>query len=114
MEVKSLQELIVYNQDRFTKKVAYHKENCLAFVLNFAPGQSLPPHKHPGSDVLITVLNGQGTVNVDGQEREVKPLDVLHCADQESLSFKNTGTENTSLYVVMNKIPDERYAKEIG
>lgn len=51
---------------------------------------SLPTHKHPGSYVFLLVLEGE-----------------------EQFAFANTGNNPTSLYVVLNKVPDPRYAQNV-
>ena len=65
IQLKSYQE---YSEERFTKRVIYKKGETTAFVLNFLPGQKLPVHKHPGTEVYLYVVTGSGTLIIDGQE----------------------------------------------
>lgn len=113
MEKNSIKAFQEYNEERFTKKVVYKKGETTAFVLNFLPGQQLPPHKHPGSEVYLYVVNGRGIFLIDGTETEVTESDLVHISDQEEMSFKNNGNEPVSLYVVLSKIPSEKFAKDI-
>lgn len=113
MEKKSLLEHQEYNDEKFTKRIVFKKGDSTVFILNFVPGQSLPAHKHPGTEVYILVLNGNGTFTIDGVDTEVHEQDVIHTSAEEELAFKNTGNEPVSLYVMLNKIPDERYAQNI-
>ncbi len=108
--VKAYQE---YSDEKFTKRVIFNTGESTAFVLNFMPGQTLPAHKHPGSEVFLFVLTGKGTIIIDGQETEIAEADVIHTSDTEELAFKNSGTEPVSLYVVLTKLPGEQYAKNI-
>ncbi|MFD1903784.1 hypothetical protein ACFSQ7_06240 [Paenibacillus rhizoplanae] len=49
------------------------------FVLNFMPGQKLPVHKHPGADVYILALHGDGAIHVNEEEFSfVQGGDHLH------------------------------------
>ena len=82
------------------------------FVLNFSNNQALPPHKHPGTNVFIQVIEGEGTFHINGEAVPVNQKDVLHFTGEEEMSFVNGGG-NTSLYVMLNKVPDERYVQEI-
>ncbi|WP_147535077.1 cupin domain-containing protein [Bacillus marasmi] len=113
MDKKSINEAITYNEERFTKRVIFQKGDSTVFILNFMPGQELPAHNHPGTEVYLLVLNGSGTFTINGIDTEVSANDIVHCAGDESLAFKSTGSEPTSLYVMLNKVPDERYVQNI-
>ncbi|AJS60464.1 cupin domain-containing protein [Paenibacillus sp. IHBB 10380] len=113
MEKKELLPVKEYNQDKFTKRIIFKSGESVVFVLNFMPGQELPTHQHPGTAVFILVLDGGGTVTVNGEESALVKDDVISCEGEEHFSFKNTGSTPTSLYVVLSKIPDERYVQNI-
>ncbi|MHA0856091.1 cupin domain-containing protein [Paenibacillus sp. CMAA1364] len=113
MEKKELQVLKDYQEDKFTKRILFKSGGSVVFVLNFMPGQELPSHQHPGASVFILVLNGGGTVTVNGEESNLVQDDVISCEGDEHFSFKNTSDTPTSLYVVLSKIPDERYAQDV-
>jgi quercetin dioxygenase-like cupin family protein len=112
MQRQSLSNFIVYNEEKFTKKVIFKEGESTVFVLNFSANQSLPAHKHPGTNVFIQVIEGEGTFYVNGEALPANKLDVLHFTGEEEMSFVNNG-RNTSLYVMLNKVPDERYVQEI-
>ncbi|QBP40272.1 cupin domain-containing protein [Paenisporosarcina antarctica] len=111
MEKQSLQKYQEFSEDRFTKRIIFKKSSSTAFVLNFLPDQQLPSHTHPGSDVFIMTVEGTGVFTIDGKEVNVMKNDLVHCSDQEQLSFNNNGTERVSLYVILNKIPNDKYAE---
>ena len=102
-----------YSEEKFTKRIIYKKGETTAFVLNFLPGQQLPIHKHPGTEVYLYVVTGNGTIVIDGKESEVSEADLIHVSSEEEMSFNNSGKEPVSLYVVLSKIPSELYAKNI-
>lgn len=81
--------------------------------MNFLPGQQLPVHKHPGTEVYLYVVTGSGTFIIDGQENDVSEADLVHVGSEEELAFSNTGNEPVSLYVTLSKVPNEQYAKNI-
>jgi quercetin dioxygenase-like cupin family protein len=113
MEVQSLRNYQEFSEERFTKRIIFKKGDSTAFVLNFMPGQALPSHTHPGTEVYIMTAQGKGVFTIDGQEVNVMKNDVIHCGGLEQLAFKNDGAENVSLYVVLNKIPSDKYAENI-
>ncbi|WP_186580138.1 cupin domain-containing protein [Aquibacillus kalidii] len=113
MQKQSLASYIEYSDERFTKRVVYKEGTSTAFVLNFKPGQSLPAHKHPGTNVHLNVVQGEGVFNIDNQEVTVVERDVVVVTGDEELAFHNNSQANTSLYVVLSKIPSDEYAKDI-
>ncbi|USB31694.1 cupin domain-containing protein [Paenibacillus sp. YPG26] len=113
MEKKTIAEHTEFRDDSFTKKILFKQGDNVVFMLHFLPGQSLPAHKHPGADVYLMVVEGSGEMIVDDNVVQVSKSDVVHVDGGEMFSYSNTGSEPSSLYVVLTKIPDERYAKEI-
>lgn len=113
MKQTNLQQYIEYSEERFTKRIVFKEGESTVFVLNFKPQQSLPTHKHPGTNVYLLVLEGAGTFTIDGKEVPVKKNDVIVADGEEDFAFVNDSNENTSLYVMLNKIPNEDYAKNI-
>lgn len=113
MEKKPLQSVIEYSEQNFTKRVIYNVGGSTVFMLNFMPGQQLPTHKHPGTEVFLLVVTGSGTFTINGKDTEVTANDTIHSAGYEELAFRNTGETPASLYVMLNKVPDERYVQNI-
>lgn len=111
MEKQSLQAFTEYNEEKFSKRIIFKKGDSTVFLLNFMPGQQLPEHTHPGTEVYLLVLDGEGTFMIDGKEVPVSANDVVHCSSEERLAFQNTGTNPVSLYVMLNKIPNEKFAQ---
>lgn len=85
----------------FTKRMVRESPQALVFVLNFQPGQALPAHSHAESEVVLTVLTGEGEVTVDGRVERVRAGAVVHCEGRETLSATNTGKETLSLLVFL-------------
>lgn len=108
MEMQSIKPFQEFDQERFTKRVIFNHEDSTAFVLNFLPGQKLPAHKHPGAEVYLFVLTGSGTIIIDGRERDTAAADLIYTSDDEELAFTNSGSEPVSLYVVLNKLPNQK------
>jgi quercetin dioxygenase-like cupin family protein len=113
MEKKSILEAVEYNDSRFTKRILFNESGNTVFVLNFNPGQELPTHTHPGSELFFHVIQGKGTLLINGNETEVTVNDIIHATGDEEFAFKNTSNEPVSLYVTLCKIPSEQYAQNI-
>ncbi|WP_040949125.1 cupin domain-containing protein [Gorillibacterium massiliense] len=113
MERKSLQDAVEYAEDKFTKRILFKKDDSVAFVLNFLPGQELPVHKHPQADVYILALVGNGTLTINGEESALHQGDVINVNGDEDFSYRNSGSAPASLYVILSHIPTPDYAKKI-
>lgn len=113
MEKQSLSHYQEYSEKSFTKRVVYKRDESVVFILNFMPGQELPKHKHPGTQVYLHVLEGNGTMTIDGHDNEIEQGDIIRVDGNEEFSFNNSGQHRLSLHVVLNKIPDERYAQNV-
>ncbi|MDQ0216135.1 quercetin dioxygenase-like cupin family protein [Oikeobacillus pervagus] len=106
MNIQNVKQFMEYHNERFTKRIIFKEGPSTTFVLNFKPGQELPAHKHPNSNVHLLVLTGEGTFTIDGKQIKASELDSLICTSEQELSFKNDGKEDASLYVVLSTIPN--------
>jgi quercetin dioxygenase-like cupin family protein len=97
-----------------TKRILLDTAPALVFVLNLAPDQEIPPHQHPGSEVIITVLDGVGTILADGNPIQVQAMDMVHLKGEEALQVTNGSHATLSLLVTLAPKPgDQRYAQSI-
>ncbi|MUV38626.1 hypothetical protein JNUCC1_02480 [Lentibacillus sp. JNUCC-1] len=113
MKQENIQQYMEYNDDRFTKRVIYKENKDTVFVLNFKPGQKLPEHKHPGSNVHLHVIEGEGEFTFDGSITPAVQGDVFFVNGDENLSFSNNSLTNTSIHVILSKTPDDSYAQDV-
>lgn len=104
MERTSSNEAKQFNERRFTKVDMFKKERSTAFMLNFLPNQEVKPHQHPGQELYLHVMEGSGTISIDGEETKVTTGDVIFCEPQEKMGFVNTSTRNVSIYSILYKI----------
>lgn len=115
METTMLREQEASARAPFVKRILYQDENIVTFTLSFKPGQSLIPHRHGDSSVVLLVQAGSGEATVDEQTVALRVGEVLSVRGDETLSAVNTGQENLLLYVNMAPRPaDPRYVAEIG
>ncbi|AFQ44026.1 cupin domain-containing protein [Desulfosporosinus meridiei] len=113
MKIEKIADKIVYKDDNLTKKILFNESRVLNFVLNFRPGQGVPPHHHEQSDLIIHVLVGQGEMGVDGTIHEITEGDVIHCKGSEVFSLKNTGDKDMSCFVILAPNPSAAYSIEV-
>lgn len=114
MQIVKLADKMIYSEKSLTKKIVYRDKDVLAFVLNFKPGQSLPPHNHPSMVTMIQVLTGSAKFTLDQETTDIGTGQVIICQENEIVSLVNTGDGNLSLYVTLTPGPtDDKYAEEI-
>lgn len=113
MKIEKLSEKIVYMDDKLTKRIVFKEERVLSFILNFRPGQGVPPHNHEESDLIIHVLVGHGKMEVDGISHEIAQGDIIYCKGTEVFSLKNAGDQDMSCFVILAPNPSPVYSIEV-
>jgi mannose-6-phosphate isomerase-like protein (cupin superfamily) len=58
-----------------------------------APGQSTQEHYHPKSEEIYYILHGTGRMKLEGEFREVGPLDAIAIPPGQRHKIWNTGAE---------------------
>ncbi|GAB3062046.1 cupin domain-containing protein [Virgibacillus ainsalahensis] len=106
MENQSVTSAQQFSEERFTKINIIKNERSTAFLLNFLPGQIMKAHNHPGRELYLNVLEGNGTFSIDGKDLEVVKGDVIYCDPEEQIGFTNNGEDQVSIYATMTKIKD--------
>lgn len=113
MKIEKITAKIAFSDKTFTKRVLFNENQILNFVLNMKPGQSIPPHTHENSELVIYVLTGSGEATIDGTNAELTEGDVVHLKGEEVFSLKNSGASEMSCFVVIAPNPSAIYSKEI-
>ncbi|MCJ8010065.1 cupin domain-containing protein [Lederbergia wuyishanensis] len=101
MMIKKAEEAQSVNEARFTKNIIFNEGKSTVFILNFLPGQALPPHPHPNAHVYLYVMEGNGICTIDDEKHDITVKDIIHCENKQVLSIENTGSERLSIYVVL-------------
>jgi len=76
--------------DKFTARTVHETERQKVVCGYFEPGQFIPVHA-PGSDVAITVLDGEGVVRDGDREHDVEPGDVVAVPAGENRGIRAVG-----------------------
>jgi mannose-6-phosphate isomerase-like protein (cupin superfamily) len=85
-----------------------HLVNCeneknirLLAEITLKPGCSIGNHSHDNETEYFIILSGSGTVDDNGQTREIKAGDVIITGNGASHGIANTGAEPLVLYAVI-------------
>jgi len=71
MEVFDLKTMEVYSLEEREKNVIYRSEDFSARIISLPPGGAIPPCEM-AANVVFTVISGEATVEVDGEETALK------------------------------------------
>src|SRR5699024_9835977 len=106
MKNHSITDAQQFDEKMFTKIDIIKNKRSVVFLLNFLPGQHMKSHDHPGRELYLYVIEGNGTLLVDGKEKEVTKGDVIYCDPEEQIGFTNTSDGRVSIYATLTKIKD--------
>jgi len=112
MKLLHLDDYRKTSTEGFTKRVLLRSPHALVFTLNFQAGQTLPPHTHADSEIVVQVLAGEGQATVDGRVEALRVGAVMQCNGAESFSVQNTGSSVLSLLVCLCPA-NSRFASDV-
>lgn len=114
MDIKKMDESMVFSDQTLTKRVLFADENVLSFMLNLKAGQTLPSHRHEQSTVVYTVMSGSGEIKVDNETARIEKGFVGMAKGEDDFEIP-TITEDMSLLVTISPNPSNQlYRKEFG
>ena len=65
MEIVTLAEAPAYDPDRVVAAALLDGDQSNVRVIRLSAGQALPPHTHGASDLMLYVVEGEGTLDTD-------------------------------------------------
>lgn len=78
-------------------------------ILELAPDVAVPEHRDP-TEETIHVLEGGGTITIDGQEHTVSAGDTIFMPANAQVSYKNGPAPMRAIQVFAGPEPAEKYA----
>ncbi len=74
----NVDEIAKFSDNKMTVNVTHESENMKQMLFCFKPGQELPVHSHDvDSELIMTIVDGEGVVIENDQEVPVKGGDIL-------------------------------------
>jgi len=83
-------------------------ENAYVGLLEMAPGAAVPPHRD-ATEEYIHVLEGSGTMVIDGQTWAVHPGDTIFMPANAEVRFQNGDAPMRGLQVFAGPAPAAKY-----
>ena len=72
-------------------------DQCNARVIRISPGQSLTPHRHGSSDLMLFAAEGTGTIDNDGTKVALPAGSLVYVRPDEELRIANEGSVGLTL-----------------
>lgn len=98
-----------YDDLPLTNVPLFAEEEFSGCLLGFLPGQELPVHVHGHEHEVFDVLQGRGTMYLDGDPMELKAGDAVFVPAGVQHGFKNTSTDR---WLVRATIYQRTYARQ--
>lgn len=98
--------------NRPNRKVLVEQPGLKVMHVTLAPGQGLPPHRHPGCYVLLQALEGTTAVQLEGDEATLSSRQLLSFSGENLVSLRNSGDVASVLLITLVKQVSERRKSE--
>ncbi len=92
VKMTTLDDAPAYDSERFVAAPLLDGRQSNVRVIRLSPGQTLPPHTHSTSDLMIYIVEGSGTLTVDGDTVAFAVGSLAYFRGDEELRLSNTGT----------------------
>lgn len=86
-EVVDLNALVEYSEEYPVSKLVYDSEKVRVVLFCLEKEQEIPPHVSP-SEVLMQVIEGEGSILAGEKEHPAKRGTIVACASKEPHGFK--------------------------
>ena len=77
MEQLNIDEVKEFDTEKRIRKKLLGSDKIVAEMVCYEPGQATPEHVHPKQDEIFYVVEGTGTMIVNGEEIQLKPTGLI-------------------------------------
>jgi quercetin dioxygenase-like cupin family protein len=88
----SLADAPSYDRDQFVAAPLLGGTQSNVRVIRLGPGQHLPTHTHESSDLMLYVVEGSGTLHVEGADVAFEEGSLAYFRGEEELRLSNRST----------------------
>ncbi len=102
MEPIHLFEKAEFSKENFVPKQIHIGDAAATVLICFEPGQSMPPHPHPGAlEVILYGVEGEGALVIEGEEKPFRKGDLIFSKGDVPIGPKNPGKDRFMVLVVL-------------
>ena len=102
---KNIVDQISFSSEKMKKVNLFTTDRMFCDVYCLEPGQKQTPHAHTGSDKVYYVLDGQASVRVGEETRELGPGEIALAPSGEEHGVSNGGSDQLTVLVFMAPKP---------
>ena len=92
MKMTTLADAPAYDSEQFVAEPFLDGTQSNVRVIRLSPGQALPPHTHSTSDLMIYIVEGSGTLHVEGATLAFDAGSLAYFRGDEELRLANDST----------------------
>ena len=97
MDLTSLAAAPAFDPDRFVAEEFLEGSRSNVRVIRLSPGQSLPPHTHGESDLMLYAVEGDGVLTTDDGPVTFVAGSLAYYSGSEQLRVTNEGSTGLTL-----------------
>jgi quercetin dioxygenase-like cupin family protein len=97
MHIVTLADAPAYDPDRVVAQPFLDGSQSNVRVIRLSPGQTLPPHTHGTSDLMLYAVEGQGVLTTEGGPVGFAAGSLASYRGDEELRLTNEGTTGLTL-----------------
>ena len=102
MQRAVLSELERYDdRGKFYRTEVFKSERTRTLLLCLAPGQSVPPHRHEGYDVLLEPLRGEAEITLDGETFALRAGEIILVDGANDFAPVNRTRESFAMLITL-------------
>lgn len=96
-----IEEVEKYEAEKYVRPVLFKGERTTALLLCLKPGQSVPPHRHEGFEIVLQPLKGEAEAVLDGEPVTLRPGEVVFVDGANDFAPVNRGVQNFSMLITL-------------
>jgi quercetin dioxygenase-like cupin family protein len=97
MEIVTLADAPSFDPQGFVAESWLESSQSSVRIIRLASGQALPPHTHGSSDLMLLVVEGEGTLDSPEGLVSLPTGALVHLEGDEELRVSNTGSLGLTL-----------------
>lgn len=101
MEIVSLADAPAYDLETVVAQPLLEGSQCNVRIIRLSPGQTLPPHTHGASDLMIYAVEGEGTLETDVASVPFVAGSLAFYRGDEELRVTNTGESGLTMLAIL-------------
>jgi quercetin dioxygenase-like cupin family protein len=96
-----LEEVEQYEDEKYVRPVLFKGERATVLLLCLKPGQSVPPHRHEGFEIVLQPLRGEAEAVLDGELVTLRAGEVVFVDGANDFAPVNRGDANFSMLITL-------------